>query len=180
MDKNEEAFNKLLASLEPDIDPPERYKQLRFKMIKFFQWKHCGDVEILADETIARALKNIFEGYKIEADDPYIYIRAVAINVYREYVRKEIKTRTLIANLLQLPIESKVSEVSEDCGVQCLQKLHPDKLKLLQEYFLDEKSSEQIAEELGTTINGLRLQVHRIKKGLNSCYKECIKKLSRS
>lgn len=175
---NEEVFNKLLARLEPDlIDSTARYKQLRLKMIKFFQWRRCSDAEMLADETIARTVKNIIGGDEIQAEDPYVYIRVVAINVYKEYVRKEIKARTLFANLPQPTAES---QAPEDCRIQCLLKLPPDKLKLLQEYFLDQKSSKQLAEELETTINGLRLQIYRLKKSLESCYEDCIEKLSGS
>jgi DNA-directed RNA polymerase specialized sigma24 family protein len=176
MDTNDEVFNKLLARLEPDLtDSTIRYKQLRLKMIRFFQWKRCGDAEILADETIARAVKKIIEGDEIHADDPYVYIRAIANNVYREYVRGEIKTRKLLANLLQPTLEP---EVSEDCRIQCLRNLPSDRLKLLQEYFLDEKDSQLLAEELNITINALRLQMHRLKKRLDSCYEDCLKKLS--
>lgn len=178
MDINEEAFDKLLARLEPDLtDPMARYKQLRLKMIKFFQWKRCGDAESLADETIARTAKSILEGNEIYADNPYVFILVIARNVYREYVRKEIKHRTLMSNLSEPETELRDSE---DCKVQCLLSLPPDKLRLLQEYFLDEKSSKQLAEEHKTTINGLRLQIHRLKKGLQSCFENCNKKLSDS
>jgi DNA-directed RNA polymerase specialized sigma24 family protein len=93
--------------------------------------------------------------------------------------RKEIKVKTLLADLIQMPVQPPIGSVdSEDCRTECLLKLSPDKLKLLQEYFLDVKSSKQLAEELDTTINGLRLKIHRIKKELESCFEECLKKLS--
>jgi DNA-directed RNA polymerase specialized sigma24 family protein len=177
MDINEEVFEKLLARLEPDLaGSTARYKQFRLKIIKFFQWKRCGDAEILADETIARAIKNVIEGKEIQADNPYAYVFVIAKHVYNEYVRKEIKKRTLLANFPQPPSES---AESEDCWVQCLLKLPPAKLKLLQEYFLDEKSSQQLAEERNTSLNGLRLQIHRLKKELESCHEDCRKKLSK-
>jgi DNA-directed RNA polymerase specialized sigma24 family protein len=180
MDINEESFSKLLARLEPDLaDSTARYKQLRLKMIKVFQWRRCEDAELLADETITRAVKYIIEGNEIRADDPYVFIRKIAKFVYNEHVRKEIKVKTLLADLIQMPVQPPIGSVdSEDCRTECLLNLSPDKLKLLQEYFLDVKSSKQLAEELDTTINGLRLKIHRIKKELESCFEECLKKLS--
>lgn len=178
MDINEEVFEKILARLEPDLgDSTARYKQFRLKVIKFFQWKYCGDAEMLADETIARTIKNIIRGEEIQADNPYVYVFVIAKHVYNEYVRKEIKTRALLTNFP--PPDSEAAE-SDDCRIECLLKLPPHKLKLLQEYFLDEKSSQQLAEELNTTLNGLRLQIFRLKKELGSCYDECRKKLSGS
>ncbi|MFL6212791.1 MAG: RNA polymerase sigma factor [Blastocatellia bacterium] len=177
MDINEEVFEKMLARLEPDLgDTTARYKQLRLKLIKFFQWKRCHDAEILADETIARTIKNLIKGDAIQADNPYVYVFGIARHVYNEFVRKEIKGRTLLANFPQPAGEP---AESADCRIECLLKLPPNKLQLLQEYFLDEKSSQQLAEELNTTLNGLRLQIYRLKRELDSCYEDCRKKLSK-
>jgi DNA-directed RNA polymerase specialized sigma24 family protein len=168
-------FDKLLARLEPDLpDSARRYKQVRLKMTKFFQWKRCADAESLADETIARAIKNVVEGLEIKANNPYIYIFVIAKNVYREYVRGEIKQRSLFSRLSDQPVQS---GDWQDCRVQCLRELPPEKLRLLQTYYLDEKSSIQLAGELNVTVNALRLKIFRIKKDLESCYENCLRNI---
>lgn len=178
MDNNEEPFDDLLARLEPELaDSTARYKQLRSKLIKYFQWNRCGDPESLADETITRALKTVIKGTEIRADNRYYFIYAIAKNVRNEYIRREIKDRNLLDNFHEPTVELKDAE---DCYVECLLNLPADKLKLLHEYFLDKRNSEQLAEELGITINALRLQIHRLKKALETCFEDCRKKLSES
>jgi DNA-directed RNA polymerase specialized sigma24 family protein len=178
MDINEESFNNLLARLEPDLsDSTARYKKLRLKLTKFFQWKRCDDPEGLADETVARIIKNTIEGKEIYADNPYVYIFAVAKYVFNEYVRKEIKNKELLGNFSEPQI---VSSDWEDCRIQCLQKLPPGNLQFLNEYFLGEKSSQELADELKISINALRIKIYRLKKDLEACYEDCRKKLSKS
>lgn len=178
LDANEKMFDKLLARLEPDLpDSASRYKQFRLKLTKFFQWKRCADAESLADETIARAIKNVVEGLEIKADSPYVYVFVIAKNVYREYVRGEIKQRDLFDRLSEKAVQS---DAWEDCRIQCLRELPPVKLRLLQVYHLNEKSSIQIASELNMTVNALRLKIFRLKKGLESCYENCRRNASKS
>lgn len=170
MDTNLDHFDLLLLRLEPALaDPPARYKRLRLKLIKYFQWKRCNDAEMLADETISRIIMKISEGQILQGDKLYSYVYAIAANLYKEYVREEQKKSTLLANIPQFrdPVEF------DDCRHLCLRKLSSDKLKLIQEYYLNEKSPQQLAEELNVTLNALRLQIHRIKKELRACYKDC-------
>lgn len=176
MNINEDIFNKLLARLEPTLPTSEaRYKQLRLKMIKYFDWKRCEDAEGLADETIVRTAKSLMAGKEILADNPYFYIYAVAKNIYKEYVRKQIKREKLLDDLLD---PTPLAETSQDCSGECLQKLSPDKLNLLRQYYLNIKDREALAQELNISLNALRLQVHRLKKELRDCYEKCRKKIA--
>jgi DNA-directed RNA polymerase specialized sigma24 family protein len=173
---NEENFTKLLFKLEPHGDDDDaRYKQLRFKLIKFFAWRRCEDPEGLADETISRTAKRLNEGEEILAENPYAYLYAVGKNVYREYWRGKKKDEAIVKGLPES--ESPLIEGAEDCRSYCLQKISANKQRLLREYYLGERSRETLAQSLDLTINGLRLKVHRLKNDLKSCYKDCIKKL---
>lgn len=175
---NEEVFDKLLARLEPDLpDSARRYKQFRLKLTKFFQWKHCADAESLADETVARTIKNILNGLEIETDNPYIYIFTIAKNVYREYVRREIKYRDLLSDITE---QSGQPEEVEGCWAECLQALSREKLMLLQIYFLGDKNGIQLAEEMNMKVNALRLKIFRLKKELEACHEKCLRNLSES
>ncbi len=173
MDINDESFERLLQRLEPDLrDSKARYDHLRFKMMKFFWWKRCEDPEGLADETISRIVKHLIAGTEIR--EPYPFIYGIAINVYREYVKEQIKKESLIQ---QAPDESAPTESLQDCRTHCLQKLSPDSLELLERYYLKTEDRESLARQLNLTLNALRLQIHRLKKELRTCYAECRRKL---
>jgi RNA polymerase sigma factor (sigma-70 family) len=174
MDENEEVFDRLLLRLEPDfLDSSKRYKQFRLKMVKFFAWKRCEDPDSLADETINRVAKNLNAGEEIRADNPYSYIYAIAKYVFMEYLRDK-KKRDVITS--QLPDPEQVTiEGFSDCRKQCLDKLPPEKCRLLQQYYMDEKSREAMAQSLNISLNALRLQVHRLKNELRACNEDCLK-----
>jgi DNA-directed RNA polymerase specialized sigma24 family protein len=170
----EKIFGEVLLRLEP-LSPTteERYNQLRLKLIKFFSWRACEDPEALADETISRLVKNLVDK-EITHALTYSVVYAIALNLYREYERKE-KHIKLSRDLYEtLP---SVSENIEDCRAECLERCSPGQLTLLKEYYLVE-SREKLAQALGISTNALRLKVHRLKSQLQSCYQDCIRKKS--
>ncbi len=176
MDIRDKVFDNLLFRLEPNLpDSAARYKLFRSKMVKFFEWKHCEDADGLADETITRTLNHLSAGKEILAENPYIYIYGIAKNVYREYVRKQIRKEGLVRKLKELP--GLAEEEAQDCRAHCLEKLPPDKLELLKRYYLYPEDRETLAAELGMTLNALRLQVHRLKKELKECQEDCLRKI---
>lgn len=167
-------FDKLFQLLEPDAQSIEEgFQQCRFKLFKFFAWRHCEDPENLADETVNRLLKNVHTGHEISSDKPYSYVYAIASHVFMEYLRAK-KRGGVIVDI------DEVQEVAgpgpvDDCQKQCLEQLSPEKRELLARYYLDDEERESIAEEQGLSLNALRLQVHRIKHGLRRCCEDCRK-----
>jgi DNA-directed RNA polymerase specialized sigma24 family protein len=177
MDSSQEPFDSLLFRLEPGRpDSKARYGRLRFKMIRYFEWKCCQDAEDLADETISRAVKQVLEGKEIVAENPYFYFYGVAKNIYKEYVRTQIKKESI---LKMLPAQqSSLSGSWQDCRIQCLRRLSADSLGILQGYYLEPDDRELLAEQSGLTLNALRLRVHRLKCELRDCYDNCREKSS--
>ena len=174
VDNNDEAFDKLLSRLEPGYDSSDsKYMRFRHKLVKFFSWRRCEDPEGLADETISRLIRNLNKGQEIHADNAYSYIYAIALNLFKEYLREKKKDQQMVDNWL--PPRTLITDAIRDCRRLCLQKLSEDKLQLLESYYLDEKSREDLAYTQGVSLNALRLQVHRIKNELRSCYQECLK-----
>lgn len=171
------AFDMLLQALEPEaLSPHESFRRCRSRLVRFFAWKRCEDPENLADETISRLVKNIQSGREISADHPFRYVRAIATNVFYEYLRAKKKSgiETDIEELWDLP----APEETEDCWTLCLAQLSPDKREFLEKYFLDSIDREQFAREKGLTINALRLTVFRYKAALKLCVENCIMRLS--
>jgi DNA-directed RNA polymerase specialized sigma24 family protein len=177
METKKEPFDEFLALLEPDYpNSDQRYKQFRLKLVKFFSWRHCEDSHGLADETISRLMKNVLRGEEIHSNKPYNYVYATASNVFREYRRGKMKDQALASDLLSstpIPLHE-----SQDCRKKCLHALSNDKISLLEQYYFSEKDKEKLARSMGTTLNGLRLQIHRIKKELKACYENCINQKS--
>jgi RNA polymerase sigma factor (sigma-70 family) len=177
MKTDQGTFNELLLRLEPDCPDLEKsYKQLRLKLVKFFSWRRCEDPDSLADETIVRAIKNLHNGEEVRSSKPYSYIYAIATNVFREYLRARKKSDEITGNLADPA--TVLSEDENDCRWQCLQTLAPDKLRLLERYYLSEENREMLAQSLNVSTNALRLQIHRIKNELRECHKACLQKLS--
>jgi DNA-directed RNA polymerase specialized sigma24 family protein len=167
-------FEKLFRLFEPDEQSVELgFQRCRLKLFKFFVWRHCEDPESLADETISRLLKNVRAGQEISADNPYSYVYAIAINVFKEYLRGKKKSG-ILTDIDELR-ETAPPVTAADCKKQCLEQLSPEKLELLARYYLDDDDRNDIAREQGLSLNALRLQIHRIKLGLKRCWKDCLK-----
>ena len=174
-DSGQNVFDKLFKLLEPDaLSIEEGFRQCRFKLVKFFGYRHCEDAEGLADETISRLLKNVRAGQEISPDNPYRYVYAIAMNVFREYVRAK-KKGEVIDDIEQIG-DLSAPEEADDCLRQCLEQIPPEKRELLERYYLDDEGREAILREHGLTLNALRLKVHRIKNGLWRCWEDCRKR----
>jgi DNA-directed RNA polymerase specialized sigma24 family protein len=174
IDSNEEAFNKLLRRLEPRYDSTYgQYVNFRHKLVKFFAWRRCEDPESLADETIGRLVKNLNAGQEIHSENAYSYIYAIAVNLFKEFLREKKKDQQMVENWQ--PPRPPVAEAVRDCRSLCLQSLSKEKMELLEKYYLDEESRDDLALIHGGSINALRLQVHRIKNELRICYQKCLK-----
>ena len=165
-------YSELAKILEPASSSPEAGFQLcRRKLIKFFSWRRCEDPVNLADETIFRVLRNVNRGKVILQENPYRYVYAVALNVYREKVREEKHPAVPIDEDL-LPVAA--PEQTDDCREFCIKQLSDEKLKLVNEYYLLDR--DELAQKLELTVNALRIRIHRIKQELRNCYKDCQKR----
>ena len=168
-------LEKLFRLLEPEaLFVEDGFQTCRLKLLKFFAWRYCEDPDNLADETISRLLKNIGAGQEISAEHAYSYVYAIAKNVFYEYLRAKKKSGILTD--LEDFQETAPPARAADCRKICLEQLSAAKLELLEHYYLDDVDSDDIARELGLTLNALRLQIHHCKVGLKRCLKDCIKR----
>lgn len=170
----ENVLNDFLIRLEPDpLTDEERYSRLRLKLIKFFVWKRCEEPERLADETVVRVINLFNQGEEIRPENPYAYVYAVARVVYLEYVRERIKREPVAPNYPQIEI---AESDDQECQAECLLKLSPDKVKLIQMYYEGGDRRETLAQDYGISISVFRLRIYRIKQELTACREECIKR----
>lgn len=164
-----ETFDQFLSRLDPRLPSTvERHERLRVKLIRFFRWRECDDVEDLADETIARLAKNLARGESISNPSAYVY--AIALNVFREYLRRPKPTQVPEG---WEPLSEPPSAFS-DCAKHCFGSLPDDKRSLLERYYSDEERRAELASELNTSVGALRLRIHRIRTEIRACYKKCM------
>jgi RNA polymerase sigma factor (sigma-70 family) len=179
-----ESFDEILAWLNPDRDVAATiYLQLRDDLTKIFLWNRCSDPEGLADEVFDRVARKVHELRKTFEGDPRLFFYGVARNLIRENLKK-IKAQVSLENT-NLPA-NQVSEADtesvnlrEECLHACLQKLSNDKRELIVRYYAKEKQAKiqhrtQMAQQLGTSLETLRVRVYRIRATLEQCIERCL------
>ena len=182
-----ESFEEILDWLNPDRELAAAiYVQLRFDLAKMFTWRGCCDPESLTDEVIDRVGKKVHEIRRTYEGDPRLYFRAVANNVIKENLKK-------IKNQISLEIvdqakqpETEINDetiVMEDCLQLCLQDLSREKRDLILAYYAKEKQAKivhrnELAQQLGISVETLRVKVFRIRTSLDECIKRCIRRKS--
>lgn len=190
----QEAFNQFLRRLNSDREcAGVEYETLRLTLIAFFE-QHGGlSPADLTDETFNRVGRILSEGKRIEHLNSYTL--AVARNVLRENYRSPQRGETAIGELLpnqtpslnpdELQKEQERSHQEEsrlECLKKCLQELSSDDNKLIRLYHVPEdirrkEQRKKLAEELGISLNALRIRIHHLKVTLKVCLNKCLGKL---
>lgn len=172
----QEDFDRLLAWLDPDRERAgSAYEKIRWRLITIFAARNCSVPEELADETIDRVARRVSDIAGAYDGDKALYFFGVATNVHHEYLKRP----TLPEPQTELSDERSDKERIHDCLEQCLGKLSIDARDLLLRYYSLEKRAkidlrQQMAEELGVSINTLRLRVLRMKEKLQPCVETCL------
>jgi hypothetical protein len=171
MDK--EAFDKLLAWLDPDRDKAgERYEKIRLRLIRIFACRGCCDAEDLTDLTVNVVIGKINWLSENYVGDPAVYFYAVAKKIYLERLKKKPPP--------DIPIPDPPSEeVEQVCNYleECLQELPPTDRDLALQYHQGEKRAKiqnrkALAERLKISRNALRIRVCHIHSRLKECIEQ--------
>lgn len=175
------AFDRFLALLDIDREKAgERYEDIRFKLLKYFQW--CGsDVpDIDADETINRVTRRIEEGGNIYNLDGYIYGVAKLVHkesLKRRYLKQDLDDQEVVE--LASVAGGSATVQYQECLERCLGYLSDEDREVITEYYKYEKlekiaSRKRLAERLGVSLNTLRVKMHRQRLNLEACVEECL------
>jgi DNA-directed RNA polymerase specialized sigma24 family protein len=178
MNKNwslsQDDFDALLDWLDSDREQAGiKYEQIRSSLIKIFTGRGCIDAEELADETINRVTRKIKDIKSEFRGDPALYFFGVAKMLLLEYMRRKPPQ-----NPPPLP-DSGRAELEYRCLERCIERLsEEDRGLLLREYGAKGRTQAErrkaLADELGITLNALRIRVYRIRVGLKECIEKCI------
>ena len=178
----EEAFNKLLAWLNPDREEAaEIYNKIQARLIRIFSVHGCVDPESLTNETFDVVLLKIDWLLENYVGEPILYFCAVARNLLKEDYRKRTAARAMpAAPVGQAEEDDQESELLYQCLDQCMEKFSKEGQRLLVSYY-EEKGNEKIinrrklAGDLGITLTALRLRVFHMRGQLKLCIEICLK-----
>lgn len=173
-----ESLERLLEVLDPDTDrAARRYKRIRRRLERLFEWRGARFPEDLADETLTRVARKLDQGLEIESDDPYPYFCGVAHRLFKEVLRDERQERRF-RDPASWPMPPAAGEEADDERMavlqECLDRLDPEHRELLLEYNEGEgrrriENRQAMAGRLGVPMNALRIRIHRIRTRLERC-----------
>ena len=179
-----DSFQEILDWLDPDREvAAEKYVQLRHDLAKLFMWGRCADPEGLTDETFDRVAKKVHDVRPSYDGDPRLYFRAVANNLIKENFKK-VKLHVSLDDVdppqRQTEVTTEETRIGE-CLQSCLQKLDPEKRKLILDYYAKEKQAKidhrhELAQRMEISLKTLRVRVFRIRASLEQCIESCLKR----
>ncbi|HZF41660.1 MAG TPA: sigma-70 family RNA polymerase sigma factor [Blastocatellia bacterium] len=182
----QEDFERFLNWLDADRELAGRkYEAIRRGLIAIFNSRGCSGAEDLADETINRAIRQLPSIEGSYEGDPAKYIQGIARFVALEYFNRQVKRYGGPApedlpdpSRPGAPDEEDEREALSKCLRHCLKKLKPEKRKMFILYYregnrLNRDHRRSLAEQLGCSINALRLQMHRLNEELRLCITDC-------
>jgi RNA polymerase sigma factor (sigma-70 family) len=178
-----ESFDEILAWFNPDREVAGTiYVQLRQDLTRIFTWNHCHDPEWLTDEVFDRVARKVHDLRQTYEGDPRLFFYGVARNLIKENPKK-IKSHVPLegAELPAVPsqTENETAAVREDCLHHCLQQLDNERRELILAYYAKEKQAKidhrtELAKQLGTSVETLRVRAHRIRLTLEQCIERCL------
>jgi DNA-directed RNA polymerase specialized sigma24 family protein len=190
-----EAFDRLLLFLDADRSRAgEKYERLRQRLVSFFRWRACVDPEHYTDRTIDRVARRLLEGAELRVTDPYVYFHGVALNVLREHWREPGRKllpldgvggaglpATDPAEVQRQEAERLEMEQRLDCLGGCLDHLPAGQRQLIVIYHQGDERARivarrELARQLIIPMNALRIRVYRIRRALEACVEECLKR----
>jgi RNA polymerase sigma factor (sigma-70 family) len=190
----QDAFDGLLARFDEDTRrAAEKYELVRAELVRLFRYRGCTAPHELADQTIDRVARKIAEGEVIPRGEMSNYFYGIARNILKEYFRRPDASASPID---ELPLSAhpakdpeEFAELSETwsaaeqrfrCLEKCIDKLPPETRKLVVEYYEKEEGAKienrrKLAEQMGISLNSLRIRLHRIRDKIEKCLFECIR-----
>jgi RNA polymerase sigma factor (sigma-70 family) len=174
----------------PDRDREAEAKcaEIVRKLVFYFTGRACGDAEDLAMETILRVAAKCREVDVSRHDDRVGYFYGVGRNVLHEWRRGSLREsakldsfrREITRLLVPEPWSWRRQEAVQRCLDLCMAKLTRRARRLILSYYVEEKAAKiesrrRLADELGESVNALRIEVHRIRSTLRECVFGCLR-----
>jgi DNA-directed RNA polymerase specialized sigma24 family protein len=177
-------WDGLLAALAASRrDAASRYRELRARLVRLFEWRGLAACEDLADETLERVARKLAAGEEIRGADATRYACGVARMVAHEARRAQERLRPLevieSSEIATPPPPNPDHERSHGCLDECLDKVPAMERALLLEYHAGDGQARisgrrRMADRLGIPLNALRVRMHRLRGELEVCLETCL------
>ena len=179
-------FEKLLDQLGPDREAAAReYETIRRKLLDFFDRRRACSPEALADETLDRVARRLYEGEAVQQLRAYCY--GIARRVLLESEKRQARERAASDELRLLArgggalndADSDPGEARAACLKRCLQELPGEGRELIVAYYRGRGVShlaerKELALRLGLTYVTLKTRAHRLRNQLRHCLHTCL------
>jgi hypothetical protein len=182
----QEEFEAFLNLLDSDREKAGlKYEEIRHRLMRVFYARGCPPAEELADESIDRAIKKIYQMTYAFEGDPALYCYRVAGNVFLEFTRKPKFVELKEVEIVQIQKDKYAEEqfqleIQLNCLNKCLRKLHVEDRRLIESYYRESKNNKikekrrVLAEKHSTSVPILKVRILRLRKTLRLCCKKCI------
>ena len=192
VDSWEELFNFLdpnrAAAQGPDRnrEAESRCAEIMRKLVFFFAGRRCANPEDLAMETVLRVAAKCREVDVSSYADRVGYFFGVARNVVHEEHRSALRESKALESFLREisrtpadPDAWKQAEAAQSCLEHCVATLPDHARQLILRYYSNQGAAKvtahrALADELGKSVNALRIEAHRIRKTLEQCVFGCL------
>ena len=178
------------AATGPDRnrEAEDRCAEILRKLVYFFAGRRCANPEDLAMETILRVASKCREVDVSSYADRMGYFFGVARNVVHEQHRSGLRESRVLESFLREinrtpadPEAWKDAEAAQSCLERCIGTLPDHARQLILRYYSNEGAAKvtahrALADELGKSVNALRIEAHRIRKTLQNCVFYCLQK----
>lgn len=177
----QDLFEGLLNWLHPDRETAgEKFTAIHQRLISMFVQRGFSDAEDLADETMVRVSRQLPKIASSYHGNPALYFYGVGRRVMMQSARRkplvpvqDVSNDLLASDSLSRPDSNLELQYFE----HCLNRLHPEKCDLLIAYYEQSDKGriaqrKELAQQIGVSLNGLRLRIHQIRNELRECMKE--------
>ena len=171
---SQEAFDKLLAWLDPDRNAAaEKYERIYFRLVRVFATRGRADAEDLADQTFNVVASKISDLVGTYNGEPALYFYGVGKKIYQESLKPK--------PALPAPAPPSADEIEQRfaCLEKCLREVtNAEESKMVLRYHEGEGKAridnrKTLATELGITLNALRIRICHTQARLRPCIEEC-------
>lgn len=188
-DDKETDLSRLLIRLDPDPGNAwEKYRGLRLRLVKFFQWNQCSFPEELADEVLDRIARKPQDE---EIRDVTEFVIGVARNLRLEAYKKSQRESRIEdwpggQESLADPCDREQKIVDEldhqsslACLRECLRNLSSADRELAVNYYSAQEEKQKVhrqklASAAGITMIALRVRTNRLREKLEKCVRNCL------
>lgn len=173
-----EPFEQLLRWLDSDRDQAAvKYERIRFRLIRIFAARGCCEAEDLSDQTINVIVGKIDWLTENYDGEPALYFYAVAKKIFLEQLKKKP-----LPSLPPPDPDRSELELQSRCLKHCLeQELRPAEQDLVVKYHEGDgqeriRLRKELANQLGISLNALRIRVFHLLERLRPCMNNCVRK----